>query len=227
MVAAPAQIYSLARKAYPNLAMPELTHISLVKKHFAQVDPKILAVLKTVKLDDWLETRHSDDHFFNLAREIIYQQLAGKAASAIFTRFENLVGGKVKPEKVIEFPDQSFRDVGLSWAKAKYVKDLATKVKSGAVTLTNLDTLDDESVIAELTKVKGIGRWTAEMFLLFTLHRENIFSMGDLGLRKGFVKLYGVDNPTDEQIEAIVSRWSPYKSYGSIGLWHHLDNRPR
>jgi len=203
----------------------QVTDIKLVKKHFSQHDPRILKVLQTVDLGEWFENSSSDDHFYNLTRNIIYQQLAGKAASTIFGRFEALVGGKVKPEKVVQFEDQAFRDVGLSWAKAKYVKDLAAKVISKDVVLSNIDTLDNESVITELTKVKGIGRWTAEMFLLFTLHRENIFSYGDLGLRNGFAKLYGITDPTPTQIKSIVDLWTPYESYGSISLWHHLDNR--
>lgn len=202
-----------------------LTNIAKVKKHFAQADPKVLTVLETVKLSEWFTERPSEDHFFNLTRNIIYQQLAGKAASTIFGRFEALIGGKVRPEKVAQFEDQAFRDVGLSWAKAKYVKDLAAKVISHEINLVGIDTLDNESVISELIKVKGIGRWTAEMFLLFTLHRENIFSHGDLGLKNGFSKLYGIESPTTAQIHAIVDRWSPYESYGSIALWHYLDNR--
>jgi DNA-3-methyladenine glycosylase II len=201
----------------------KLTPLTKVKSHFAKVDPKLLAVLETVKLSDWFEDRSSDDHFYNLTRNIIYQQLAGRAAATIFGRFQQLVG-EIKPEIVSRFEDQSFRDVGLSWAKAKYVKDLASKVLSGEVVLSNLETLDNESVIAELTKVKGIGRWTGEMLLLFTLHRENIFSYGDLGLRNGFAKLYGTLDPSPSQIKAIVDLWAPYESYGSISLWHHLDN---
>lgn len=202
-----------------------LTNIKTVKAHLKKVDPKIAQVLDTVDLNEWFEDRPSEDHFFNLARNIIYQQLAGKAASTIFGRFETLIGGKVTPETVIKFEDQAFRDVGLSWAKAKYVKDLAAKTISGEVVLTNLDTLSDEDVVKELTKVKGIGQWTAEMFLLFTLGRENIFSFGDLGLKNGISKLYGLPSPTQVQIQKITERWSPYKSYGSIALWHHLDNR--
>ena len=202
-----------------------LTSRATIHKHFVAHDPKIAAVLTTVDLSEWFEDRSVDDHFYNLSREIIYQQLAGKAASAIFSRFENLVGGRVVPDAVLAIPDQSLRDVGLSWAKAKYVKDLAAKVQSREVVLDHLGTLDDESVISELTKVKGIGRWTAEMFLLFKLQRENIFSYGDLGLRNGFAKLYGKEKPTDKQMKRIVDRWSPYKSYGSIALWHTLDNR--
>ncbi len=196
-----------------------------ISDHFAVADPKILKVLTTVNLDEWFEDRSSEDHFYNLTRNIIYQQLAGKAASTIFGRFEQLVGGKVKPKKIVQFEDQAFRDCGLSWAKAKYVKDLASKVISREVILENIDTLDDQSVITELTKVRGIGRWTAEMFLMFTLHRPNIFSYGDLGLKNGFAKLYGIKDPTVKDIEAVVDNWAPYKTYGSIALWHYLDNR--
>jgi DNA-3-methyladenine glycosylase II len=122
-----------------------LTPLTKVKKHFDKLDPKILAVLETVNLSEWFEVRSTDDHFYNLTRNIIYQQLAGKAASTIFGRFKDLVGD-IKPENVATFEDQSFRDVGLSWAKAKYVKDLATKVISGEVKLGNIDTLDNENV---------------------------------------------------------------------------------
>jgi DNA-3-methyladenine glycosylase II len=201
------------------------TNIQVIKKHFAKTDAKILAVLETIDLNEWFEKRESDDHFYNLTRNIIYQQLAGSAASAIFTRFTKLVGGKVKPDQVLMFEDQAFRDVGLSWAKAKYIKDLATKVVSQEVVLTNLENMENEEVVTELTKVKGIGRWTAEMFLLFTLRRENIFSHGDLGLKNGLIKLYGLKNPTAKQINKIVNKWTPFESYGSIALWHHLDNR--
>jgi DNA-3-methyladenine glycosylase II len=117
--------------------------------------------------------------------------------------------GEIIPKNILTFEDQAFRDVGLSWAKAKYIKDLAVKVQSGEVKIDNLDTLSNESVIDELIKVKGIGKWTAEMFLLFTLHRENIFSYGDLGLKNGFAKLYNIESPTPDQIAKIVDSWSP------------------
>lgn len=202
-----------------------LTNSKIVYQHFARHDPLLHATLIEVDLSDWFEASPSEDHFYNLARNIIYQQLAGAVASTIFSRFEKLLGGKIKPEQVIKLEDQQLRDVGLSWAKAKYLKDLASQVLNQTVDLTRLDRLSNEDVITELTKVKGIGRWTAEMFLLFTLHRENIFSYGDLGLKKGFAKLYSVSDPKPAQIEAVVRLWSPYESYGSIALWYHLDNR--
>lgn len=199
-----------------------LTSFEVIKNHFSKNDPKIAKVLKSINLEDWFQVSSTDDHFYNLTRNIIFQQLAGSAASKIFERFEHLVG-EITPQNIISFEDQAFRDVGLSWAKAKYVKDLATRIISSEVSLNDLNLRDNESVITELIKVKGIGRWTAEMFLLFTLHRENIFSYGDLGLKNGFAKLYGIDSPSPSQIEQVIAKWAPYESYGSISLWHYLD----
>ncbi len=201
------------------------TPVAEVKHHFSRRDPVIHEALSSVNFDEWFGVNDKTDHFFNLAREIIYQQLSGKAASTIWGRVTNLVG-KVTPENILAFEDKEFRAVGVSWSKAKYIKDLAAKTLSGEVVLTHLSELTDEAVIEELTKVKGIGRWTAEMFLIFTLSRENVFSLGDLGLKKGIAKLYGIDEPSPDQILSIISPWSPYKSYGAIALWNYLDNTP-
>lgn len=201
----------------------DLTPIDVVQKHYSQVDPVIANVLPSINWPDWFEDRPSSDNFYNLTRNIIYQQLAGKAASTIFARFEKLVTD-ITPLRVLAIEDQELRDVGLSWAKVRYVKDLASKVNSGEVSLVDLNDLDNKAVISELIKVKGIGRWTAEMFLLFTLHRENIFSYGDLGLKNGLAKLYKIDITKTDEITNIVNRWAPYESYGSIALWHSLDN---
>ena len=200
------------------------TDITLVKQHFVGKDPKVAAILATVDLSDWFEERVPEDHFFNLSREIIYQQLAGKAASAIFSRFEKLVGGKVKPDKVIKIPDQTLRDVGLSWAKARYVKDLAAKALSGEVALTNLHELDDEAVIAELTKVKGIGRWTAEMFLLFGLKRLDVLAVGDAGLQRAARNLYGKKRKSETLLPRVAENWRPYRSIASWYLWRSLES---
>lgn len=201
----------------------DLTPLDVVQKHYSQVDPVIANVLPSINWSDWFEDRPSSGNFYNLTRNIVYQQLAGKAASTIFARFEKLVTD-ITPLRVLAIEDQELRDVGLSWAKVRYVKDLASKVNSGEVSLVDLNDLDNEAVINELIKVKGIGRWTAEMFLLFTLHRENIFSYGDLGLKNGLAKLYKIDITKTDEITSIVNRWAPYESYGSIALWHSLDN---
>jgi len=131
----------------------------------------------------------------------------------------------VDPKKLLKIKDQKLRDVGMSWGKVRYVKDLAIKHLGGEIDLSKLSSLSNEQVITELTKVKGIGPWTGEMFLMFTLRREDVFSFGDLGLKRGIEKLYNLKEPTVAQIEKIIMPWSPYKTYGSIALWHSLDNR--
>lgn len=202
----------------------QLTPITDVITHFQKVDKKIAEVLPSITWSEWFKDVESSDHFYNLTNNIIYQQLAGRAASTIFGRFEILVK-EVTPHNVIITDAQLLRDAGLSWAKVRYVKDLAEKVVNKEINLTKIEQMDNEAVITELTKVKGIGRWTAEMFLLFTLHRENIFSYGDLGLKNGLAKLYQLASPSVADIKKIVSRWTPYESYASIVLWHTLDNR--
>src|SRR4030042_5897133 len=110
----------------------------------------------------------------------------------------------------------------MSWAKAGYIKNIARAFLDNKK-MTKLNELEDEEVIDELVKIKGIGRWTAEMFLIFTLGREDVFSPGDLGLRRGLEKLYNLKNPSRETVESIVNPWSPFRSYGSIGLWSSLE----
>jgi DNA-3-methyladenine glycosylase II len=165
-------------------------------------------------------------YFHKLCRDIIGQQLAGKAADAIFNRFENFLDHAVSPEKVLENTDTDLRNVGLSWAKVRSVIDLSQKVMSREVALEKLPAMTDNEVIQELIKVKGIGTWTAEMFLIFTLGREDVFSFGDLGLKKGFKKLYQVgDKNLLDVLTNKMKIWSPYRSYASLALWHSLDSK--
>ena len=197
-----------------------------VLRQFKLKDPIILRVMRTVDWNEWFNLQEDGDYFTSLTRAIVGQQLSGKAAETIYGRFIGLFdNGVVDPKKLIRIKDQKLRDVGMSWGKVSYVKDLAEKHLSGEVKLSELNQFTNEEVIGELTKVKGIGPWTGEMFLMFTLRREDVFSHGDLGLRKGIEKLYNLKSPTVKQIEKIISPWSPYKTYGSIALWHSLDNR--
>ncbi|MCA9371924.1 DNA-3-methyladenine glycosylase 2 family protein [Candidatus Woesebacteria bacterium] len=200
-----------------------------IKQFFKQADNKIYIVMETLDFSKWLEEREvnkqHEDYFVALCREIISQQLSGKAANAIIKRFEDLFDGGVNPDAILKLEAQQLRDIGMSWAKTKYVQDLAKKVKDNVIDLMSLEQFDDDAVVEELTKVKGVGPWTAEMFLIFHLHREDVFSFGDLGLKKGFTKVYGVENPTQQNIETVIKNWKPYRSYGSIALWHSLDNR--
>src|SRR3989338_81354 len=189
-----------------------------VKSHLKKVDPIIYAVMEKMDLGEWFD-RPKRDYFIALCREIIGQQLSGKAADSIFARFTKLFPKKqITPDKILKLTDQQIRDVGTSWAKVRSLKDLALQVKTKRINLNKLDQLSDEAAMVELIKIKGIGPWTAEMFLIFTLKRENVFSQGDLGLNKAFKKLYGQRLP-----ETVIRHWSPYKSFGSLALWHSLD----
>ncbi len=199
--------------------------LKAIKSHFKKNDPAIYKVLKTMEFEILTPPKSSHSFFKQLCHEIISQQLAGSAAKAIINRFNQLITKRITPARVLSFTDQQYRDVGLSWAKASYIRDLAKKVTQKQVKLSHLKKLDNHLVIEELVKVKGIGPWTAEMFLIFTLGREDVFSAGDLGLKKGLIKLYNLnDIPTEKQINKVIKNWSPYKSYASLALWHSLDN---
>lgn len=166
------------------------------------------------------------EYFHRLTREIVGQQLSVKVANVIYKRFETLFNNlPISPEQIIEIDGQKLRDIGMSWGKVKYVKDLAQKAKDGELAFEKLPEMTSEEIIAELTKVKGIGKWTAEMFLIFNLGREDVFSFGDLGLRRAIEKIYTLEKDTHfKNFESIVEKWRPYRSYASLALWHSLDN---
>ncbi|MCL5006982.1 MAG: DNA-3-methyladenine glycosylase 2 family protein [Patescibacteria group bacterium] len=196
-----------------------------VKRHFRRVDPNIHAVMEKMGLKKLRAEKETDKYFLKLCADIISQQLGSRAADAIFNRFLGLFSGAPTPEKILEISEEKFRSIGMSYAKARYVRNLAQSVRNGEVDLKNLSKSSDEEVIAELTKIKGVGRWTAEMFLIFTLGREDVFSFGDLGLRKGLEKVYGKNRTHSlKSVERITGRWSPYRSYGSLALWRLLDS---
>jgi len=205
-----------------------LTH-QAIRRHFQKVDPIIHKAMENLNFNDWIKPSKSKQNpkefLVHLTREIIGQQLSGKAANTIYSRFISLFKyQKVDPKILIKMSDQELRDAGLSWAKASYVKNIAQSYLDGSVEFDKFPTLSDEKIIEELTTIKGVGPWTAEMFLIFTLGREDVFSYGDLGLKKGFAKLYQKENPTKSQIERVIKKWTPYKSYGTITLWYILDN---
>lgn len=197
-----------------------MTSINKVISHFKSADPKLYPLIKAMDYSPWIN-RKEKDYFVAICEDIVGQQLSGKAANAIWARFIKLFSLQlITPQKLIKLTDHQIRDIGTSWAKAKYLKDLAQQVIGKTVILDNLAELDDAQVIAEMTKVKGIGPWTAEMFLIFTLKRENVFSLGDLGLKNAVLKLYGPKGVTQKQLDS----WSPYKTYASLALWRSLDN---
>ncbi len=197
-----------------------------VISHFRKVSPKLAEIIQDIDMNQWfkVEGNSEQDLFASLCRTIAGQQLGIGAATAIFGRFKVLLNDVLTPESVLSKTDSDFRAVGFSWAKARSVLDLASKVQMQEVRLSKLAQLDDETVVSELIKVKGIGRWTAEMFMMFRLGRENVFSYGDLGLKNGLKKFLGKSDLDESEIQKVVETWSPYKSYGSIAMWHLLDN---
>ena len=195
-----------------------------VLNHFRKADPTLFAISKKVGINP-IETREPSYYFYALCYDIIGQQLAGAATKAIFSRFENLFPkGKIMPRYAMKLSEKAIRNVGTSWAKARYIRDLAQKVSDGTLDLKSIEKLNDEEAIERLVQVKGIGPWTAEMFLMFTMGREDIFSHGDLGLRKAIIKHYSLkENVSRDKIEKITKKWSPYRTYACRVLWKSLE----
>jgi DNA-3-methyladenine glycosylase II len=167
------------------------------------------------------------DHFSALVRAIIFQQLSTKAASTIHTRLVGMLpGSQVTPVALAAITEEQFRSVGVSRQKAMYLRDLSEKLTTGTVQLDDLELLDDESVIARLTTIKGIGRWTAEMFLMFRLHRPDVLPVGDLGILTAVQRAYRLrKRPTPERLRRLGDAWKPYRSIACWYLWRSLDNR--
>lgn len=200
-------------------------HIKVIH-HFKKNDPVIFSVIQKNKTVQELELSRSNNYFRSLCREIIGQQLASKAAHKIFERFLSLFPKKkVSPKNVLAVSDQKIRDCGPAWSKVRFIKGLAKKIVDKELNLKKFEKLENEDVSNELQKIKGIGPWTAEMFLMFAMGREDVFSHGDYGLRKAIKKLYAFKKePSRKQIETIVKKWSPYRTYGCLVLWEILDN---
>ena len=165
--------------------------------------------------------------FHALMRSIIYQQLSGKAAATIHRRVLALFPGDTPPdpEEILAVPEESLRGAGMSRAKVAAVKDLAAKTLDGTVpSMEHLDDMDDQTIIDRLTAVRGIGRWTAEMLLIFYLGRPDVLPVTDLAVRKGFMLTYGLDDlPKPSELADYGQRWQPYRSVASWYFWRALD----
>jgi len=189
------------------------------------VDPVMYGAAKRIGSLPEITPRKPREYFASLCVAIINQQLSNKAADSIEKRFTELFPRKrILPKPMLQLSGESLRNTGISWSKVRFMKDLAEKVDRRGVALSKLRHLGDEEVIQELTKVKGIGRWTAEMFLMFALGRPDIFSFGDLGLQKAIEKLYRLSDPAREELETITLKWSPYRTFASRVLWESVDN---
>ena len=173
------------------------------------------------------DNQHTDP-YKALVHSIMSQQLSSKAAATIARRFDDLFGGTFPtPQQVLDTPEEKLRSVGLSGMKVSFVRDLARRIEDGSLRLDALDAMTDEDVVDALTEVKGIGRWTAEMFLMFRLHRPDVLPVGDLGIVNAIKKQYRLRKiPTPDRMIRIGESWRPYRSIACWYLWASLDNKP-
>jgi DNA-3-methyladenine glycosylase II len=217
--------------------------------HLKKSDPVLRAIIERVGP---CRMQFRPPEFHSLARSIVYQQLNGKAAAKIFDRFAALAGEPITPRGILKLSDEQLRSVGLSKQKAGYLKDLAAKTAAGELDFPRLAQLPDAEVIEHLTQVKGVGVWTAQMFLMFTLKRENVLPTGDFGVRMAMFRHYldvqrakaakkstakkkssagakksksKIKLPTPEQMEKIAKCWEPYRSVACWYLWRSIDTK--
>ncbi len=193
-----------------------------INNYLSKKDPILAEIIKKVPP---FERYKASNYFEALTESIVSQQLSVKAADTIWKRFIALLSdNKVTAENVWEVPDQKIRDAGISWSKISYIKDLAKKTMESGILFEQFEIMSDEEIITELVKVKGIGRWTAEMFLMFAMERPDVFSYGDLGLRRAIQKWYELDHePTQEEADKIAKMWQPYRTIASRYLWRSLE----
>ena len=193
------------------------------------------SVLNELKLDDPIlreiidrvgeyRLEYRDPSFETLVKSIVYQQLSGRVAAVIFARLVAAAGGKLTPASILKLRPARMRSAGLSAQKTAYIRDLARHTRDGRVVFEDLQQLSDEAVIEALTTVKGIGVWTAHMFLIFALRRPDVLPTGDLGIRSAIRKAYGLSElPKPAEIENFARPWRPYCTVASWYLWRSLE----
>jgi DNA-3-methyladenine glycosylase II len=206
--------------------------------HLKKADPILRAIIERVGP---CRMQFGEPTFHSLAEAIVYQQLNGKAAETIFRRFTTLAGDPLTPQGIVALSVDQMRSVGLSKQKSSYLQDMAARASRGELNFSALVDMADEQVIAHLTQVKGVGVWTAHMFLMFTLRRPNVLPTGDFGVRMAIYKHYlekptrlkagknaasrkkNITLPTPEQMEKIAKAWEPYRSVACWYLWQSLE----
>jgi DNA-3-methyladenine glycosylase II len=203
--------------------MPERLDAELLEKarrSLRRRDPRLGAVIASVGP---CRLRPSGDPYRALIRSVIYQQLAGAAANAIAGRLRGRFGGRFpRPERLLAAPAAELRAVGLSRQKAATLRAVAASFADGSLSSRRLRRMDDAGVVEAVTQIKGIGEWTAQMLLIFSLGRPDVLPVGDYGVRKGVMKLYGLPAlPARAELEAVAEPWRPYRSVASWYLWRH------
>jgi len=191
-------------------------------RHLKRNDPVLARIIGRVGP---VKFELDDDHYEVVVGSIIFQQLAGSAARAILNRFKQLYGGRLpSPREYLSTDVEKLRGSGLSPQKISYIKDLAERLENGTLDLKRLEKLPDEEALNELDSVRGIGRWTAEMFLIFMLGRTDVLPVDDLGLRKAAKKSYKLRKlPTRDRFERLAEKWHPYSSISTLYLWKSME----
>jgi DNA-3-methyladenine glycosylase II len=199
------------------------TDYARARRHLSRRDPVIRDLMRVHGKCGLADAQHGDP-FGALMKAIVSQQLSTKAAATIFKRLIALFDGAPTPSALAALSDTQLRGIGLSGQKVRYMRDLGVKVQDGSLPLHALDAMSDDDVIAALTQVKGIGRWTAEMFLMFRLHRPDVLPVDDLGIVKAVQKAYGLrKTPSADRLNKIGDAWRPYRSVACWYLWRSLN----
>jgi len=202
------------------------TDYARARRLLARRDPVLRDLMRVHGPCGLADAQHTDP-FRALVSAIISQQLSTRAAATIKARLDDLGGGPLTPRRLAALDDEGLRGVGLSRQKIAYIRDLCNRVSSGQLALDQLDAMTDEEVVDALTSVKGIGRWTAEMFLMFRLHRPDVLPVGDLGIIKAVQRAYGLRKiPSPDRLTKLGEQWRPYRSVACWYLWASLDNKP-
>jgi DNA-3-methyladenine glycosylase II len=189
--------------------------------HLRKADPVMRAIIDQVGA---YQIQFRDPDFETLVKSIVYQQLSGRVAGVIFGRVTDAAGGRLTPEGILKLRPVRMRTLGLSGQKTAYIRDLARHTRDGRLAFEELARLPDEAVIERLTEVKGIGVWTAHMFLIFALRRPNVLPTGDLGIRNAIRKAYGLlELPKPAEMETLSEPWRPYRTVASWYLWRSLE----
>ena len=199
---------------------------SRARRVLARRDPILRDLMRRHGACGLAESQHTDP-FVALLHAIVSQQLSTRAAATIAGRVEALMDGKPAPSRVAAVTDPQLRAAGLSGQKVKYLRDLCARIDAGTLPLHELDGMTDDQVIEALTQVKGIGRWTAEMFLMFRLHRPDVLPVGDLGIVKAVQRVYRLRTvPSPARLLRLGESWRPYRSVACWYLWASLENVP-
>ena len=192
-------------------------------EELGKLDP---ALGKLIERCGPIEIELQEDFFVSIASAIVGQQLSNRVAEILWIRLNELVGETVSPESILALEEEMLRRIGISYSKIKYLKSLSTAVIEKTIELDRLHLLDDEEIVRQLTQVKGIGPWTAEMFLIFSMGRMDVFSVGDGGLQRAVKWLYNMEEiPDKEALRRISDQWKPHRTIAALYLWRAIDDK--